>query len=183
MTKNRDIQAGERTHKASPIFICWCMERRLKEATQINREVEAAAKYFVAWELDDMGKWVKEKRVATLEEARQLLADKGCAEAGEVDHLGRIFFVGSWKFGLSSVEGEIQIVCKNEARRAELIREAAKALPAPSADARAEYEATRGKTYPQPTAEEMELADEIDHNSMVDATLAEKQASYKNYPA
>lgn len=143
----------------------------------------AAAKYFVAWELDDMGEWVNEERVATLEEARQLLANEGCAEAGEVNHHGTIFFGKSWKVGLSSVQGEISIECKNDVRRAELIREAAQALPAPSADARAEYEATRGKTYAPPTAEEMQAAEERDHNSMVDETLRQKEASYKNYPA
>jgi hypothetical protein len=144
---------------------------------------KAAAKYFVAWELGDMGKWVNEERVGTLEEARQLLANEGCADAGEVNHLGTIFFGGSWKVGLSSVQGEISIQCKNEVRRAELIREAAVALPAPSADARAEYEATRGKTCAAPTAEEMQAADERDHNAMVDETLAQKSAAYKNYPA
>jgi len=147
------------------------------------KTTKTAAKYFVACELDDMGKWVNEERAATLEEARQLLADEGCAGAGEVNHLGTIFLGGSWKIGLSSVQGEIQIQCKNEARRAELIREAAAPLPAPSAAARAEYEASRGKRYAPPTAEEMQAADERDHDSMVDSTRAEKQAAYKNYPA
>jgi hypothetical protein len=149
----------------------------------MSKRIKAAAKYFVAWKLDESGQWENEERVATLEDARQLLANEGCANDGEVNHHGTIFFGGSWKVGLSSVQGEISIECKDEARRAELIREAAVALPAPSADARAQYEATRGKTYAPPTAEEMQAAEERDHNSMVDETFRQKEASYKNYPA
>lgn len=145
-----------------------------------NTSYKSAVKYFVAWGLDDMGGWENEERVATLEEARQLLANEGCAKDGEVDHRGTIFFVGSWKVGLSSVQGEISIECKNEARRAELITEAAKTLPAPTAEAREEYEATRGKTYAPPTDEEIEAAEQRDHNAMVDETLRQKDASCKN---
>jgi hypothetical protein len=94
-----------------------------------------------------------------------------------------IFFGGSWKVGLSSVRGEISIQCKNSVRLAELNLEAAKALPTPAAEDLVKYEATKGKTYAPPTAEEMQAADERDHNSMVDETLAQKEAAYKNYPA
>lgn len=153
-----------------------------------NTTSKVAARYFVAWELDDMGGWVNEDRVATLEEARQLLANEGCAQQGDMslgyDNLadGKIFFGYSWKVGLSSAVGEINIQCKNAARRDELSREAAKPLPQP-AEFAAEYAATRGKTYAAPTAEEIQAADERDHNGMVDAILREKEAASKNYPA
>lgn len=142
----------------------------------------AAAKIFVAWKLDDMGEWVNERRVATLDEARQLLADEGCAQVGEYNG-DDVFFGHSWKIGLASVQGQISIQCKNSARRDELCREAAKTLPTPASTSTAEYAASRGKVSPPPTAEELAAADERDHNSMVDETLAQKEASYKNYPA
>lgn len=151
--------------------------------------IKTSAKIFVAWKLDAMGKWENEERVETLEAARQLLANEGCSDAGELsigyDKLadGKITFWGSWKIGLSSVQGEVSIQCKNAARRDELCREAAVALPTPSTEARAEYEASRGKTYAPATAEEIQAADERDHDAMVDETLSQKAAAYKNYPA
>ena len=145
-------------------------------------ETNTAAKYFVAWKLDDNGNWVNEQRAASLDEARQLLAHEGCAGAGQLTG-GKIFFGESWKRGLSSVKGEISISCRNEDRLADLYRVAAQPLPTPSAEAAAEYEAIRGKVSRPPTTEELAAEDERDGQAMQDAAWREKEAQARNYPA
>lgn len=137
---------------------------------------KSSVKYFVAWELDGMGQWRHEKRAVSLDQARQFLANEGCAQAGDISN-GRIFFGRSWK--TPGVQGEIVIECKNAARLDELCRAAASPLPNPGDEFAAKYAATRGQTWPPPTDVELKEAEERENSAMQDAAWREKEAAYK----